>query len=130
MSHERHYTQPVHEHIEQWHHHSAEEGAPQVEHGERPNIPLLLIAFVASVSFVGVTILATYLYFGVYTQTLRAERMENTALAKEFLAYREKTSEKLAKGNDWLNDDTARAGLAPVPLDKAKEKVLAKYAGK
>lgn len=130
MSHERHYTPPVHEHIEQWHHHTADEGAPQVEHGEKPNIPLLLIAFVASVSFVGLTILATYLYFGVYTQTLRAERMENAALAKEFITYRDATAEKLAKGDQWMSPEAAYAGQVPVPLDKAKEKVLAKYAAK
>src|SRR6267142_1355521 len=115
MSHKTHYTPPVQEHVEEWHHHTTEEGTPQHEHGEKPNIPLLLIAFVASVSFVGATILATYLYFGVYTRTLRAERMENTALAKEFLAYREATAEKLARGDQWLNDDAARAGLAPIP---------------
>ncbi len=130
MSHKPHFTPQTHEHADDWHHHSAEEGVPQAEHGEKPNIPILMGAFLASVAFVGATILATYLYFGVYTQTLRAERMENTALAKDFLQYRDHTNSKLAAANEWLNDDAARAGQAPIPLDKAKEKVIAKYSAK
>lgn len=130
MSHKPHYTPQPHEHADDWHHHSAEEGAPQAEHGEKPNIPILMGAFLASVAFVGATILATYLYFGVYTQTLRAERLENTALAKEFLEKRTETNAKLAAGNQWLNDDAARAGNAPMPLAKAQENVLKRYSSK
>jgi heme/copper-type cytochrome/quinol oxidase subunit 3 len=133
MSHKPHFTPQAHEHADDWHHHSAEEGTPQAEHGEKPNIPILMGAFLASVAFVGATILATYLYFGVYTSTLRAERMENAALARMpggFIETRDHTNQKLAAGNEWLNDDAARAGLAPVPLDKAKEKVIAKYNAK
>jgi heme/copper-type cytochrome/quinol oxidase subunit 3 len=130
MSHKPHYTPEVHEHSDDWHHHSAQEGAPQAEHGEKPNIPILMGAFLASVAFVGATILATYLYFGVYTQTLRAERMENTALAKEFLDYRTGSSDQLTLANKWVSDDAARAGQAPIPIEKAKEKVIAKYSAK
>jgi hypothetical protein len=130
MTHERHYTKPVHEHIEEWHRHTSSEGDPQHEHGSKPNIPLLLGAFLASVTFVGITILATYLYFGVHMQSLRAARMENTALAADYLKYRDATLDKLAKGDQWLNDEAARAGLAPMPLEKAKEKILARYGAK
>ncbi len=130
MSHKPHFTPQVHEHTDDWHHHSAEEGTPQAEHGEKPNIPILMGAFLASVAFVGATILATYLYFGVYTQTLRAERLENTALAQEFLDKRKETNARLIAGNQWLNDDAARAGNAPMPLAKAQENVLKRYSAK
>lgn len=130
MSHKPHYTPQPHEHADDWHHHAAAEGQPQHEHGDRPNIPILLGAFVCSVAFVGAVILATYLYFGVYTRTLRSERMENTALAKDFLEYRDHTAKKLSTANEWLNDDAARAGQAPIPIEKAKEKVIAKYSAK
>lgn len=129
MSHKPHYTQHVEEHVDQWHHHSSEEGAPQEEHASKPNIPVLLGAFVGSVAFVGATILATYLYFGVHMRSLRAKRMENTALAADFLKYRGDTNKKLADGNMWWNDDNARAGLVSIPLDKARERVIARYAG-
>lgn len=127
MSHKPQYTQHVHEHVEEWHQHSAAEGMPQVEHGAKPNTPLLLVAFVASVLFVGLTILATYMYFNSYTHSLRRERVETSALGSEYREYQANTKAKLASGYVWLNDDAARAGRVTLPLATAKERVMARY---
>lgn len=127
MSHKPQYTEPVHEHIEEWHHHTSDEGLPQVEHGAKPNILLLMFAFVGSVGFVGLTILATYLYFSHYTAGLRRKLSENTALNADFRQYQADVQKKLHDGYVWLNDDAARAGRVTLPIAAAQERVIARY---
>jgi hypothetical protein len=127
MSHKPQYTPPVHEHIEEWHHHTAAEGLPQAEHGAKPNMLLLLVAFVGSVGFVGLTILATYMYFNSYTQGLRNERAETTAMGQDYRDYRAKSKKDLEGGYVWLNDEAARAGRVTLPITTAKERVIARY---
>ncbi len=127
MSHKPQYTQQVEEHVEAWHHHTPDEGLPQVEHGAKPNSLILFIAFLSSVGFVGLTILATYLYFNAHTRDLRAEVVENTKLGAEARDYRDASHAKLASGYIWLNDDAARAGHVTLPLEIAKQRVIERY---
>lgn len=127
MSHKPQYTPEVHEHADEWHHHTADEGLPQAEHGSKPNSVLLFITLMASLIFVGGTILATYLYFNTYTATLRAERVENTTLGEDYRAYRDGSHAALHDGYVWLNDNAARAGQVTLPLSTARDRVLARY---
>lgn len=127
MSHKAQYTPEIHEHADEWHHHTSAEGLPQAEHGAKPNTVLLFIAFIGSLFFVGVTILATYLYFNTYTATVRAERSENTALGEDYRVYRDTSHKALHDGYVWLNDNAARAGHVTLPLNTARDRVLARY---
>jgi len=110
-----------------WHLHTPDEGPPQEEHG-KINAALLSVAFLASVLFVGVVVLVTYLYFNVQTTRLREERIETTVLSAEYVAYREKALKSL---NDYsfANEQAARAGVVSLPFDQAAQRVIAKYAG-
>ncbi len=130
MSHKPHYTPPpAHDEPDSWHRHiPEEEGLPQHEHGSSTKPLALTIAFLVCFGFVGGTILASYLYFQVYLTGLRREKIESTVLAQQFATGRDA---ELAKLGDYYfaSEDLARKGIVSVPVEEAKKRVLARYAG-
>lgn len=129
MSHKLHYTEPPHDEPDSWHRHvPEEEGLPQEEHGSHTRPVALALAFVLCFAFVAGTILASYLYFNVHMTALRRERVESTVFAQEFAASRDA---ELAKLGDYYfpTEDRARKGLAALPVEEAKKRVIARYAG-
>lgn len=129
MSHKPHYTEPPHDQPTAWHRHiPEEEGLPQQEHGSHTRPLAMTIAFLFCFGFVGATILASYLYFQVHMTGLRREKIESTVFAQEFAAIRD---QELAKLGDYYfaSDDLARKGIVSVPVEEAKKRVLARYAG-
>lgn len=126
MSHHHEHTPEHHETPDAWHVHTAAEGLPQEEHGGKTNTVILAVAFVLSFGFVAVTILVTYLYFQVHFTSLRAQRIEGTAMGKSFVQYRDRSREKLG-GYNFATEAAARAGMASLPLKEAEQQVIARY---
>lgn len=120
MAHHNH-TPEVHEHVDEWHRHTADEGKPQQEHAGVISSVALLKAFVAiTVTVVGLVIVLQMYYTHTVTQ-IKAEQMETANLAKEWTSTRAQ----------W---DAALTTAAPIgesgwriPVDKAMDRVIAKY---
>jgi len=126
MSHKPEFTHPVPEQADSWHLHTAEEGPAQEEHG-KTNAVVLAVAFLASFGFVGLVILVSYLYFQVIAVQKREERIETTVLGNDARAYKAAELQRL-QGYSFAAEAQARAGQVSVPLDQAKQQVIAKYA--
>jgi hypothetical protein len=116
-----------HEEPDPWHRHTPDEGLPQEEHG-RANPAVLGVSLLATVVFLVGVVLVIFIYFETFTTTLRAERTESTALSKQQLEYKRTARETL---NDYnvLPPTVAPQGVITVPIDQAKEKIIARYAG-
>ncbi len=121
------HTHPAPEQPDSWHLHTVQEGHPQEEHG-KTNAAILGAAFIASFGFVAVVILVSYLYFNVIAVQKREERIETTILGKEAREYKAATLAGL-QSYTFAAEQQARAGVVSIPLDQAKQQVLAKYAG-
>lgn len=119
-----HYLPVEHEHVDDWHSHSAAEGTPQAEHGKIANPAVLAAWFVglvvAVVAFVGVTVL----YFNHYTTRYKAEQFEKTTLAADYLTYKTSTLESGLHLHGWVD---AREGVVQIPIRDAMRKVVEKY---
>jgi hypothetical protein len=129
MPHKLHYTEPPHDQPDAWHRHIPEdEGLPQEEHGGKVRSLMLGLALLLCVAFVVGTILASYLYFQVHMTSLRRERIESTVFAQQFATSRDA---ELAKLGDYSfpTEDKARKGMACPPVEEAKKRVIARYAG-
>lgn len=126
MSHKPHHTPEHHESPDAWHLHSPEEGQPQAEHGGKTNVTVLLVAFLTSFGFVAVVILVSYLYFQVHMTSKKQALIESTALSAGHQAYKKSTAQKL-QGYSFVTEAAARAGAVSVPLEQAKQNVIAKY---
>jgi hypothetical protein len=121
------HTHPPPEQPNAWHLHTAREGQPQEEHG-KTNAAILGAAFIASFGFVGVVILVSYLYFTVIVVQKREERIETTVLGNDARAYKAAALAGL-QSYTFAAEQQARAGVVSIPLDQAKQQVMAKYAG-
>jgi len=80
MSHGEH-TPVHHEHVDEWHMHTADEGTPQAEHASTASPWVLLAVFLASIIFLVVFIGATMIYAKGYVSTRRATKVEITTWA-------------------------------------------------
>lgn len=130
MSHHAH-TPEVHEHADAWHHHAEVEGAPQAEHTAVVNTGSLAKWFVILVVTLTVVLVAISVYFTAAVTRAKAEKLETTALGQ---AAREAKLVSLAQlsadGSQqahyaWAD---ATAGQVQIPIAKAMDKVVAKYA--
>lgn len=124
MSDRTHETPILHEQPDSWHRHSADEGAPQVEHGSHATPTVLAITFVGMVLGVAAVVLILIAYFNTYVSQVKAEKEEGVGMAGEFEAYRAESLEHLA-GYGWTD---AAADRVHVPIELGMEAVVAEYA--
>jgi len=123
--HDSHHLPVEHEAPDSWHRHTAEEGTPQAEHAAIAAPGVLVVAFIAISSTVAITVLILVVFFNQYATRFKAEQIETTAMSKEFNEYKGKWEEQDTRGYAVAN---AAAGNVRIPLDKATQRVLDKYA--
>ncbi|MBX3365432.1 MAG: hypothetical protein KF866_11810 [Phycisphaeraceae bacterium] len=124
MSDKKQYLEHEHEAPDSWHRHSAEEGAPQVEHGAHINLFMLTVIFIIITAFLVVTVAGLIVYFDRHTTKLRQQEIENTILAEqESLPYRDQSQLALS-GYAWSDQ---KAGKVHIPIEEAMKKVVQQY---
>ena len=122
MSDTPHETPVNHTEPDEWHQHSPDEGAPQIEHGAHANPTALAITFVAMILGVAFVIVVLVAYFNNYVSTIKAEKQEGVTIAEPFEASK---AEALAHLNayGWVDHQTVH-----VPVSNAMDQVIARYA--
>lgn len=121
-----HFTTPVADHVDSWHHHSAEvEGVPQAEHAGTVNPWILGQWFVLIVLSVIGTCLVLFLYFQHYATQHKAREIETISWSEEYVKYRSRMDAELTARAAWLDHDRVR-----LPIDDAMAKVVRQYQGK
>lgn len=119
MSHHADHTPEHHEHVDQWHMHSAAEGVPQAEHGSKANPWVLLAVFVCSVVFLIVFIGATIIYAKGYLSHVRAVKVEVTTWAADARAEKAIAQNQL-ENYAWVD---AAQGRVRVPIQQAMQEM-------
>lgn len=94
-----------------WHQHSAAEGAPQAEHGSQASAKALGLTFIAMTLGVLLVIIVLKVYFDSYMSSYRAKVEENTTAAAETWQWKQ----------DMLSEMAPSVGIAA-------EQVIAEYA--
>ncbi len=112
-----HHTEP-----DAWHQHSADEGAPQLEHAAHANPTALAITFIGMILGVAFVIVVLVAYFNNYVSTIKAEKQEGVGIAAPFEASK---AEALAHldGYGWVDHDTVY-----IPVEAAMDRVVQRYA--
>mgnify|MGYP003571154332 CR=1 FL=1 len=112
-----HHTEP-----DDWHQHTPDEGAPQVEHTAAANPTALAITFIAMILGVAFVIVVLVAYFNNYVSTIKAEKQEGVTIAEPFEASK---AEALAHLNayGWVDHQTVH-----IPVSDAMDRVVARYA--
>lgn len=114
------------QHLDEWHQHGPEEGAPQAEHTAHINVPILLVAFVAMAVTVGVLVIAVTLFYNSTKASMQAVRLENTVgYSDEYVPYREAAKEQI----NGFHADDPEAGTVRIPVENAFDTVIEQYAG-
>lgn len=115
-------------HVDQWHHHSAAEGAPQEEHTGTVN-PFLLAKWCGIiVATLVVTIGALWIYFDHYHVYLRQIRTE-VSVTGGHNVLRETGETQLSAAGKPRQFIKLEGGAIAIPIDDAMKKVVAGYAG-
>jgi hypothetical protein len=124
------HTPDVHEHTDQWHHHSSAEGVPQVEHASVAN-PHVLIHWLILISIAMIVVIAALgMYFGKYYDQVRREKVETLYFYDNFgNPPREKAEGDLGVGKpvSQFVYHAASATTVQLPIEQAMNKVIAKY---
>ena len=121
--HEAHHVPLEHEHPDQWHRHTAEEGTPMAEHGAIASPGALLRAWVVICLTVAGVVTVLAVYFESYNTQMKRESIETTVLSKGFNEYKG-LNEKDTTTYGWAD---ANAGTVRIPFDKAAERTIEKY---
>ena len=124
MSDSTHETPILAERPDEWHQHSPEEGAPQIEHGAHATPTVLAITFVAMVLGVAAVVLILVVYFNSYVSRVKAEKQEGVGLSEAFETYRADSIAHL-EGYGWTDP---ASGRVHVPIEMGMEQVIAEYA--
>ncbi len=124
MSDSTHETPILAERPDEWHQHSTDEGAPQIEHGSHATPTALAITFVGMVLGVAAVVLILIAYFNTYVSQVKAQKQEGVGLSEEYEGYRAESLERLA-GYGWTD---AEAGTVYVPIEMGMQQVVSKYA--
>ena len=127
VHHESHHLPVEHEAPDEWHRHTVTEGTPQAEHGAIASPGTIAKVFVAMTTTVVGSVLVVALYFNHTTAEYRQEITESTVTSKAFNEYKSNVFEKEMSTYGWA-DPTA--GTVRIPIDKAMEKVVARYGKK
>lgn len=108
---------------DQWHHHTAAEGVPQVEHGSHASSKALGLTFIAMVVGVIAIILILIVYFNTYVSAFKSQQLEGTVLMVP--AYNAKLAAREHLGSHgWID---RQAGFVHIPVEDAMRKVIADY---
>lgn len=106
---------------DEWHTHTAAEGAPQDEHGATANP----VGIIGGILFFGVVTLVVAVVVGVYlasySSRVRAESQETVSARETYTVYRATVDANLATYG-W-----AEEGKVALPIDVAKAKVIDQY---
>ena len=113
MSHAAEHTPVHHEHVDEWHLHTADEGTPQAEHAATANPWVLLAVFVFSIIFLIVFIGATIVYAKGYLAHRRAAKVEVTVWADDARAAKAQALHQL-DSYGWVDP---AAGTVRVPIE-------------
>lgn len=115
-----------HQHPDQWHRHTPDEGTPQPEHAARANPAVLGVAMtLLTIAFVA-TVIIVILFYNHVAAATRATRMETSTPANQWYDYHNRSMERLA-GYELVNADESDA--VRIPIDLAMERVVESYAG-
>ncbi|MCC6677023.1 MAG: hypothetical protein IT436_07760 [Phycisphaerales bacterium] len=118
-----HYTTPIADHVDNWHHHSvALEGAPQAEHAGTVNPFILGQWFVLIVLSVVGTCVVLFFYFEHYATQFKAQQAETVSWSAEYVTYKATTDGQLNGKPEWLDHDRLR-----LPIGDAMAKVVKQY---
>ena len=122
MSDSQHETPVHHTEPDGWHEHSADEGAPQVEHGSHANPTALAVTFIGMILGVAFVIVVLVAYFNNYVSNIKAEKQEGVGIAAPFEASK---TEALAHldGYGWVDPATIH-----IPVSLAMDSVVERYA--
>lgn len=121
--HESHHVPVEHEHPDQWHQHSADEGTPMAEHGAIASPGALARAWLVICLTVAGIVLVLAVYFENYNTEIKQRLIETTVLSQDYNEYKGLNEKDLASYG-WAD---ATAGLVRIPLDKATERTIEKY---
>ena len=127
MSHDPHLAPHAEQHPDEWHRHTADEGAPQTEHGAKAQPLALSIAFGVMVVLFVATCVVLGMYFSKYVTQARASRLETTVLADgENGSYQRRNQDfdTLTKYT-WVDPAT---GEVAIPIAEAIDEVVSDYA--
>jgi len=126
------HTPNLHEHTDQWHHHSTVEGAPQIEHSSVAN-PTVLIHWLVLILASGLVVIAALgMYFSRYYSMTRQDKIETLVF------YETNARPKLIEAEDKLgigkqpnqyvyHAANAQTHTVQLPIDQAMQRVVAKY---
>lgn len=118
-----HYTTPIADHVDSWHHHSVElEGAPQAEHAGTINPLILGQWFVLIVLSVVGTCVVLFLYFEHYVTQHKAREIETISWSADYVDYRARMDGELTSKPVWIDHDHLR-----LPIGDAMAKVVRQY---
>jgi len=118
-----HYTTPIAEHADSWHHHSVErEGAPQAEHAGSVNPWILGQWFILIVLTVAGTCVVLFLYFTHYVTQHKAQQIETVSWSAEYATYKAMTDGQLHGKPEWIDHERLR-----IPIEDAMAKVVRQY---
>lgn len=106
-----------------WHQHSAEEGAPQHEHGSHMTVKALGMTFIIMTVGVILTILILVAFFNSYVGKYKAGKTEGTGMMEPAFNAKLAAREKL-NSYGWVDRDTR---TVHIPLDQAMQRVMAEY---
>ncbi|QOI99546.1 MAG: hypothetical protein HRU70_03250 [Phycisphaeraceae bacterium] len=128
MSHQDHttaYQTPAAEATaDPWHHHGADEAAPQAEHAAQVNPIVLGKALALIIVSTLALMLITVLYFKSHFNALHRERTD-VDLGAAARDYRAASKKNLAEGDGWADP---AAGRLRVPIENARKRVVDAYA--
>jgi hypothetical protein len=124
------HTPAVHEHADEWHHHTAAEGRPQHEHAAIANPGALIKWFLAIVVTLVVTLMALVMYFKSYYATVvRPSVIETTDLSRPAMTSREEAERRLGVGQARYEYKPAdpQARTVQLPIEQAMQKTVERY---
>ncbi|MDX2146005.1 MAG: hypothetical protein SFZ23_00655 [Planctomycetota bacterium] len=119
-----HTTPVIHEDLDEWHRHPAEDGMPQEEHGKIAKPSVIAAYFFGLILAIVLFVAPVILYFQRYTTNVKAKQVETTALARDYQSYKA-ASDSAADGYSWVDQSN---GKVRTPIDSAMERVAAAYA--
>lgn len=113
-------------HADAWHHHEGAEGVPQHEHAATVDPAATLKVLVFVLGFTAIFILVTILYFNVTIRQQRESKIETTGGAEPYNAMKGQVERDLSTYG--VADPATKT--VRVPLDRAIDRVVKKYATK
>lgn len=112
--------------IDEWHQHTAAEGAPQQEHAAHVNIGALIVTFVVMAAVVLALVVALTVFYKSTSAQLASVRLENTVgWTDDYTPYRDASIERIS----GYHAHDAEAGTVQIPVDRAIDAVIENYGG-